>query len=85
MLKIICMFDRAANIYGRPAFTPHLGAALRDFGDEINRASQDNPLYKHPDDYDLYMLGEFDEEMGRFDSKEPVLLTRGKDTVRKES
>lgn len=56
-LEIIAVRDRAANCYGQPQFVPNLGAAIRSFGDEVNRADTNNPLYNHPEDFDLYHLG----------------------------
>jgi hypothetical protein len=59
MKQIICTVkDRAADAYGRPMFVPSAGVAIRSFSDEINRNNADNQLFNHPDDFDLYELGE---------------------------
>lgn len=42
-------------------FVPSLGVAIRNFSDEINRVDTDNLLYQHPDDFDLYELGTYDD------------------------
>lgn len=87
MLKVVSIFDRASQLYGRPAFVPHVGSSIRDFSDEVNRSAQDNPLFKHPEDFDLYVLCDFDEDKGMFihsGDDSPSLLIRGKDAVRKE-
>lgn len=57
--------DSAADAYGRPFFMTSVGIAIRSFTDEINRAAEDNQIYKHPEDFDLFELGEFDDETGR--------------------
>jgi hypothetical protein len=80
MKQIICTVkDRAADAYGRPMFVPSAGVAIRSFSDEINRNNADNQLYNHPDDFDLYELGEFDDNTGMFALHEqPKLLSLGK-------
>jgi hypothetical protein len=80
MKQIICTVkDRAADAYGRPMFVPSAGVAIRSFSDEINRNHAENQLYNHPDDFDLYELGEFDDNTGLFSLHEqPKLLSLGK-------
>ncbi|AXL14526.1 nonstructural protein [Microviridae sp.] len=80
MKQIICTVkDRAADAYGRPMFVPSAGVAIRSFSDEINRNNAENQLYNHPDDFDLYELGEFDDNTGFFTLHEqPKLLSLGK-------
>jgi len=79
---IVSVKDRAAEVFNRPFFVPHRNVAVRDFTDEINRASADNPLNKHPDDFDLYLLGQFDDSNGAFIREgTPTVLVRGKDVV----
>jgi hypothetical protein len=80
MKQIICTVkDRAADAYGRPMFVPSAGVAIRSFSDEINRNNAENQLYNHPDDFDLYELGEFDDNTAVFSLHEqPKLLSLGK-------
>lgn len=82
---VLSIFDRASGIYGRPVFVPAKGAGIRSFTDEINRADPQNEIYRHPDDYDLYDLGSFDDQSGAFElNVSPSILVRGKDVVVKE-
>lgn len=77
---VICVIrDSAADAYNIPIFLRSTGVAIRTFTDEINRAAEDNPLYKHPDDHDLYMFGYYDQESGEFELEKPRQLARGKD------
>lgn len=79
---VVSVFDRAADVYNRPFHVPHRNVAVRDFTDEINRSDAQNPLSKHPDDYDLYLLGQFDDSNGSFVCEGgPTVLVRGKDVV----
>lgn len=78
-LLIATVKDRAAEAFGRPMFVPSLGVALRSFTDEINRSDSNNQLYNHPDDFDLYELGVFDDQTGTFDLlPHPKLVVLGK-------
>lgn len=77
MRYVVSVYDRALDAFGQPWFVPALGAAIRAFSDEVNNVG--SPPNKHPDDYDLYHLGEFDESTGAFTNLEkPVQLAIGK-------
>jgi len=80
MKLVLCSVkDRAADAYARPMFVPSTGVAIRSFSDEINRQAEDNQFYNHPDDFDLYEFGEFDDNTGQFNLYEqPKLLSLGK-------
>lgn len=82
--KILAVRDRAIDSYGQPFFSGSTGGAIRSFADEINRRSDTNQLNKHPEDFDLFLLGEFDDQTGEFDSCRPAQIAVGKDLVLKE-
>lgn len=79
---IVAVRDRAANVFGRPAFTTTRGVAIRSFAEEINRPDQNNQFAKTPEDFDLYELGTWNDETGEFESKRPEQIAVGKDLVR---
>lgn len=77
---IVSVRDRAANAFGRPAFVPSIGVALRSFSDEVNRNAPDNQMFFHPEDFDMYELGRFDDDNGLFElSERPRQIAIGKD------
>lgn len=79
---IVCAVrDRAVDAFLRPIFVAHIGQAKRQFRDEINRKEPGNSLNKHPEDYDLYEMGEFDENTGLFATGTPRMVEVGKDCV----
>lgn len=78
---IVSVKDRAADVFNRPFFVPHRNVAIRDFTDEVNRVAADNQLNKHPDDFDLYLMGQFNDNTGEFLLSEPILLVRAKDLL----
>lgn len=74
---VVSVYDRALDAFGQPWFVPAIGAAIRAFSDEVN--NDGSPPNKHPDDYDLYELGTFDESSGKFENlTEPKQLAIGK-------
>jgi hypothetical protein len=82
--KIVAVRDRVADVFGVPNFVLNLGAAVRGFGDEIRRPHSDerpNPFNQHPDDFDLYHLGEYDDAAATFEVHAPKQIAVGKNYV----
>lgn len=75
---VLSVYDRAAASYGRPLFAAAVGAAMRSFQDEVNRAAEDNPMYKHPEDFDLVEIGVFDDQTAKLESVEPKVVCIGR-------
>lgn len=80
--KVVAIRDRAIDAYGQPIFVGSTGGAIRSFGDEVNRKDPNNNIANHPEDFDLFYLGEFDDSTGEFDSVRPQQIAVGKDLVR---
>lgn len=84
MIHTICAVrDRAVDGFMQPIYVPHVGHAIRSFTDEINRA--DSPMNKHPEDYDLYQLGEYDDSNGLLQSVDVRMLVTGKQVYKPSS
>jgi len=83
---IVSVRDRAADAFGRPIFVNSIGQAIRSFQNEINRKGDDNEMNRHPEDFDLYTVGTFDDTKGRFHQEEhqPDRIAIGKDLTTKE-
>lgn len=77
--KVLAVRDRAIDAFGQPFFSVSVGGAIRGFSDEVNRAGENNQLNKHPEDFDLYLLGEFDDATGKFETQDPSQVAIGKD------
>lgn len=76
-MKVYAIYDRAVEAYGQPFFVKSQGQAVRSFKDECeNKESQFN---KHPNDYDLYHIGEYNEETGELQAKMPERVARATD------
>lgn len=76
---VVVVRDRAADVYGAPSFVASIGSAIRSFGDEINRDADNNMFSKHPDDFDLFSLGTYDDSTAVFECGLPAQLALGKD------
>lgn len=63
-LQVIATRDIVANVYGAPMFVVNLGSAVRNFGDECKRKEPNNILAAHPEDFELWHLGEYDDNNG---------------------
>lgn len=81
MTLIVCAVrDSAVDAFMRPFCVPTVGMAVRSFQDEVK--DPQSPMAKHPSDYELFQLGVFDEEVGRFDNAvSPRSLARALDYV----
>lgn len=77
--KVMCVRDRAVDAFSTPFFVRSVGEAVRSFSDEVNRKDDNNQIYKHPEDYDLYLISEFDSDTGLFSDSKPSMVAVGKD------
>lgn len=80
-LKCFAFYDSKGQFFMTPFFYPSVGQASRFFGDllEDPKAS----LSKHPEDYSLYLLGEYDDGSGMmFPSTQPAHLISGIEYMR---
>lgn len=81
-LTMVTVFDSAAQAYASPIFVPHANMARRSLQDEVNRDAANNQVHFHPEDFTLYELGFFDDNLGAFHlHAEPIMICRAKDLV----
>lgn len=71
--------DRAADVFSQPFFVASTGQAIRSFGDAVNGDAKDSAVCQHPEDFDLYFLGLFNDEDGSFICEPPKQIAIGKD------
>ena len=64
ILKVFSIRDIKADAYDKPFFLATVGQAVRAFSDEVERS--DSMLNKHPEDYILFELGEYNDALGVF-------------------
>lgn len=63
--KVFSVFDSKAAVFGTPFFMPTEGAAVRAFTDAANDGG--TLLSKHPEDFSLFLIAEFDDGIGVFE------------------
>lgn len=63
--KIFSVYDQKAEAYLPPFYLPNRAMAVRTFTDCVN--SKDHQFGKHPQDYILVELGEWDDTSASFD------------------
>lgn len=81
LLKVVCVRDRAVQASKQPVFVAHVGGAQRAFSDAAN--SKEGEIGAHPDDFELYELGEYNDETMEFTMLDkPRLVCVAKDLVR---
>lgn len=79
-LKVYSIFDEKAKCFGQPFFMAHNGMALRAFSDLV--ADKSTSINKHPGDYKLYCLADYDDNSGEFASlPQPEFLAHASDFV----
>ncbi|QXP44291.1 MAG: nonstructural protein [Arizlama microvirus] len=80
VIKVFSIFDVKAKVYSNPFFMPHSGQAMRAFGDLVR--DEKTEVNRHPEDYSLYQVGEYDDNVGcflKFDY--PVFLNKAVDFI----
>lgn len=83
MKPILVVKDRAIDVYNQPFTQTTVAQGVRGFTDEINSDPTRSGVAQHPDDYDLYVIGYYDEQGGTIKPLEaPELVVRGKDLIR---
>ena len=82
LLSVVVIRDSAAGAYMRPFYVVSEGQAIRSFQDEVNRKAEDNIMFSHPEDFELFLLGTFDDVDGSFSLlKAPKSLATAKNLV----
>lgn len=74
-LKICSVHDVKAEAWMTPMFFQANGQAVRAFGDAVRDKSTE--FGKHPEDYHLFLIGEFDNQTGEITVCEAVHLVHG--------
>lgn len=64
--KVFSVYDSKAEMYLRPFLARSKGEALRGFSDASNDKTLE--IGKHPEDYTLFYIAEFDESTGKYNN-----------------
>jgi len=58
--QIFSVYDSKTKAYFPPMYFPTIGAAIRTMEDTL--LDQDNQITRHPEDYTLFHIGEWNDE-----------------------
>ena len=78
-LNAYTIYDVASGVYMRPFFSQADGQAIRGFKDIATDA--DHEVGKHPEDYTLYRIGDFNDTNGLLRGEELEKLMTGLEAV----
>lgn len=72
IIKAFTVYDAKTEAYMRPFFCLRTAEAIRTFSDAAN--DPESPFHKHPEDYFLYEIGTWDDNLPELKSCPPVNL-----------
>lgn len=81
IMKLYSIYDCKAAVFARPFPAHNNGHAIRLFSDAVNDSKSD--FNRHPEDYALYNLADFDDVEGRIGG-EPVRVINGLEVIQIE-
>lgn len=70
--SVITVFDRKTSSFQNPMTYKHVGDAIRDF-DTVKKDDK-TKIGQHPEDFELYKIGEFNEDNGEITPIKPLQL-----------
>jgi hypothetical protein len=65
---VLSVRDVKAGVFSQPFYAPTLQHGIRSFLDAASNPADDNMMRKHPEDFQLYHLGTFEDGSGSFES-----------------
>lgn len=79
-LHVFSVFDKAVQAYLQPFYARSAGEAIRSFAELANDVGTN--VARHPADFVLYRLGEFDDNSGFFECGEPQRIVGAHEVVK---
>lgn len=74
--------DTCVGSFLLPMFFQNNAGAVRALGDAVNRPDKDNNFHQHPEHYQLYRVGDFDDESGSITPMVPEFIVDCQSLVR---
>ena len=79
--KLFAIKDKALDSYSAPFSQATIEAGLRMWRDLVLFSQDDNRYKRSPEDFTLYMLGEFDDETGEIIEAANVRLASASEVI----
>jgi len=81
---MVAVRDQKSVQFTQPVTAPTRGIALRSWGDQLNDpANAQMDQAKHPEDFTLWYLGEYDSDTGQVTGHPPEQMAVASDLIRK--
>lgn len=81
---LIAVRDQKSVMFAQPVTAPTRGIALRSWGDQLNDPKNaDGEAVKHPEDFSLWYIGEYDDNTGEITPHKPEQMVVASDLIRK--
>lgn len=80
-MKIFSIQDKVADFFMNPFHCRTIGEAERTFTNAVSTLDVNNLMSKHPDNFALYYVGEFNEATGVITPRNPELIGHGSSYV----
>lgn len=85
-IKLFAVLDSKASFFGQPFSDQQPSSAIRNFSDAVNDSTNPNNLWhKHPEDFTLFQIGEFDNLTGELIPSLPKSLVTGSSVMKYEN
>ncbi len=81
ILQIFSVRDIKTDQFANPMFLITKGHAIRSFADAVNDKEPNNQLNKHPEDFELHHLGEFDTDSGLINANPPKQVVTASEVI----
>lgn len=65
---LVAVRDITSDLFFAPQCVINEGNAKRAFSEEVNRPDEKNTFYKYPGEYELFVLGEYDEQTAKIET-----------------
>lgn len=68
--KVMAVWDKTAKVYNAPFLSLNVDTGIRTFRNML--ADERSGMTKYPEDYELFLLATFDDELGRYETEDNV-------------
>lgn len=79
IIKMYAIYDRKTQIHHCPVYAHTTGHILRVIGDMV--ADPQSPFHLHPDDYQIWEIGTYDDATAHVMTESPHLISSLTDLV----
>lgn len=79
--QILVIRDIKLDCFGQPQACASIGVGARAFSDAINNPERNTDMSKHPEDFELWHIGEYDDATATIVPISPQFITKGSNNV----